>query len=91
MRGAAAPQPPAATCPPTSKLRRATPPAPTLRLTDFDVSIYDPATQRMRSWLRTDGIPAVTLTDPLQAHVDMLRKWTDTDIHNMTAFLATLK
>jgi len=33
----------------------------------------------------------VTLTDPLQAHVDLLRKWTDTDIHNMTAFLATLK
>jgi hypothetical protein len=31
------------------------------------------------------------LTDPLQAHVDMLRTWTDTDIHNLTAFLASLK
>ena len=62
-----------------------------IRLTDFDVTIYDTATQQMRSWLRHDGTPAVTLTDPLQAHVDMLRKWTDTDIHNMTAFLATLK
>jgi hypothetical protein len=64
---------------------------PLVRLTDFDVTIYDPATQQMRSWLRTGGTPAVTLTDPLQAHVDLLRKWTDTDIHNMTAFLATLK
>jgi len=62
-----------------------------IRLTDFDVTIYDTASGQMRSWLRHDGIPAVTLTDPLQAHVDMLRKWTDTDIHNMTAFLATLK
>ena len=64
---------------------------PLIRLTDFDVTIYDAATQQMRSWLRHDGTPAVTLTDPLQAHVDLLRKWTDTDIHNMTAFLATLK
>ena len=64
---------------------------PIIRLTDFDVTIYDPAAQQLRSWLRTDGVPAVTLTDPLQAHVDLLRKWTDTDIHNMTAFLATLK
>jgi len=64
---------------------------PLIRLTDFDVTLYDPATQQMRSWLRTDGVPAVTLTDPLQAHVDLLRKWTDTDMHNMTAFLATLK
>ena len=33
----------------------------------------------------------MTLTDPLQAHVDMLRKWTDNDMHNVTAFLASLK
>jgi cytochrome c oxidase cbb3-type subunit 3 len=64
---------------------------PVVRLTDFDVTIYDPATQQMRSWLRTGGRPAVALTDPLQAHVDLVRKWTDTDIHNMTAFLMTLK
>jgi hypothetical protein len=33
----------------------------------------------------------VVLTDPLQAHVDMWRKWTDEGIHDMTAYLATLK
>jgi len=64
---------------------------PLLRLTDFDVTVYDAATQQPRTWLRSGGSPAVTLTDPLQAHVDLLRRWTDADIHNMTAFLATLK
>jgi hypothetical protein len=33
----------------------------------------------------------VEVHDPLQAHTDMLRKYTDTDIHNVTAYLATLK
>jgi cytochrome c oxidase cbb3-type subunit III len=65
--------------------------APLIRLTDFDVTVYDAATQQPRTWLRTNGVPAVVLTDPLQAHVDLLQKWTDDDIHDMTAFLATLK
>ena len=64
---------------------------PLVRLTDFDVTIYDPAARQMRTWLRSGGSPRVELTDPLQAHVDLLRRWTDADIHNMTAFLATLK
>jgi len=71
-----------------------TPPAATgalVRLTDFDVTIYDPETKQMRSWLRKDDIPKVVLMDPLQAHVDMLRKWTDDDMRNVTAFLAGLK
>jgi cytochrome c oxidase cbb3-type subunit III len=62
-----------------------------VRLTDFDVTLYDPATQQLRSWLRTDDVPRVTLTDRLQAHVDLLRKWTDRDMHDTTAYLASLK
>jgi cytochrome c oxidase cbb3-type subunit III len=63
-----------------------------VRLTDFDVTIYDARSpSRMRSWLRTGDAPQVTVTDPLQAHVDQLTKWTDTDMHNMTAYLASLK
>lgn len=62
-----------------------------IRLTDFDVSIFDPASQQPRIWLRTEGVPTVTLSDPLQAHVDMLRTWKDSDIHNLTAYLVTLK
>jgi mono/diheme cytochrome c family protein len=62
-----------------------------VRLTDFDVTIYDPETRQARSWLRKDGVPKVVLTDPLQAHLDLWRKWTDPDMQNMTAYLASLK
>ena len=62
-----------------------------VRLTDFDVTIYDPETKQMRTWLRTNDLPKVVLMDPLQAHVDLLRKWTDDDMRNVTAFLAGLK
>jgi mono/diheme cytochrome c family protein len=62
-----------------------------VRLTDFDVTLYDPAAQQMRSWLRSDDAPNVVLTDPLQAHMDLLRKWTDRDMHNVTAYLVSLK
>ena len=62
-----------------------------VRLTDFDVTLYDPETREMRSWLRKDDVPKVVLMDPLQAHVDRLRKWTDRDMHDVTAFLAGLK
>jgi hypothetical protein len=64
---------------------------PLIRLTDFDVSLYDAERQQPRSWLRSAGSPAVTLLDPLQSHVDMMRRWTDVDLHNVTAFLAGLK
>jgi cytochrome c oxidase cbb3-type subunit III len=62
-----------------------------VRLTDFDVTLVDEKTGQMRSWLRNDGTPKVVVTDPLQAHMDMLMKWTDADMHNVTAYLATLK
>ena len=62
-----------------------------VRLTDFDVTLYDTAAGRMRSCLRNGDVPKVVVTDPLQAHVDHLTKWTDTDMHNMTAYLASLK
>lgn len=62
-----------------------------VRLTDFDVVLYDASTGQMRSWLRNGDVPRIVVTDPLQAHMDMLAKWTDTDMHNMTAYLASLK
>jgi cytochrome c oxidase cbb3-type subunit III len=62
-----------------------------VRLTDFDVALYDPATEQVRSFLRRDGQPAVTLTDPLQGHVDLLRRWNDKDMHDVTAYLVSLK
>jgi mono/diheme cytochrome c family protein len=35
--------------------------------------------------------PSVQVKDPLQPHKDLLRVYTDADIHNVTAFLVTLK
>jgi cytochrome c oxidase cbb3-type subunit 3 len=40
---------------------------------------------------RADGEPRVELTDRLQAHLDLLAKYSDNDIHNLTAYLVTLK
>ena len=37
------------------------------------------------------GEPKVKLVDKLQAHLDLLRTYQDNDIHNVTAYLATLK
>ena len=62
-----------------------------VRVTDFDVTLYDPVTEQVRSWFRSGDVPKVTLTDPLQAHVDMWTRWTDADMHNMTAYLVGLK
>jgi cytochrome c oxidase cbb3-type subunit III len=61
-----------------------------LRITDFDVILRD-ADGVFRSFTRDGDTPKVEVKDPLQAHVDMLAKWKDSDIHNMTAYLVTLK
>jgi len=62
-----------------------------VRVTDFDVTLYDPKTEQTRSWTRNGDVPKVSVTDPLQAHVDLWTKWTDADMHNVTAYLASLK
>ena len=40
---------------------------------------------------RSGGEPKVALQDRLQHHLDLLDKYQDDDIHNLTAYLATLK
>jgi mono/diheme cytochrome c family protein len=62
-----------------------------VRVTDFEVSIYDSKTSRIRTWIRSGDTPKVVVTDPLQAHVDQLAKWTDETMHDMTAYLTRLK
>jgi cytochrome c oxidase cbb3-type subunit III len=61
-----------------------------VRLTDFDVTIRDDG-GRPLSWLRSGNTPKVQVTDPLQGHIDLLPKYTDADIHDLAAYLATLK
>jgi cytochrome c oxidase cbb3-type subunit III len=44
-----------------------------------------------RSFARNGAIPKVVVHNPLRWHIDMLPKWDDTDIHNLTSYLVTLK
>jgi mono/diheme cytochrome c family protein len=59
------------------------------RVDDFAVSIKAADGSR-RSFRVANGVQ-VSITDPLQPHRDLLRKYRDADIHNVTAYLSTLK
>jgi mono/diheme cytochrome c family protein len=60
------------------------------RLDDFTVALT--TADGARRSFRTDGAtPKVEIHDPLQPHRDLLRVYSDPDIHNVTAFLVTLK
>ena len=58
------------------------------RIDDFNVSILD-ANGNYHSWPR-DRVK-VEIADPLAAHRRLLEQYTDADIHNVTAYLVTLK
>ena len=60
------------------------------RIDDFTVSITD-SDGNYRSFARNGDVPKVVLKDPAQTHFDMLEKYTDADMHNLTAYLVTLK
>ena len=60
------------------------------RVDDFNVSLHD-ASGEYRSFTREGSSPKVEIHDPLRAHSDLLAKYTDADIHNVTAYLVTLK
>jgi cytochrome c oxidase cbb3-type subunit 3 len=45
----------------------------------------------IRSFSRNGAVPKVVVGDPLKAHKDMLSVYTDKDVHDVTAFLVTLK
>jgi len=58
------------------------------RLDDFDISLVD-ATGDYRSFAR-DAVK-LTLKDPLEGHRELLAKYSDADMHNILAYLVTLK
>jgi cytochrome c oxidase cbb3-type subunit III len=60
------------------------------RLDDFSVALRTDAGVR-RSWAIVDGKPRVEVIDPLRAHRELLPTYSDADIHNVTAYLVTLK
>jgi cytochrome c oxidase cbb3-type subunit 3 len=59
-----------------------------VKLDDFDVAIRDPNGD-YRYWPRPQV--RVNVVDNLQGHRSLLPKYTDADIHNVTAYLETLK
>jgi cytochrome c oxidase cbb3-type subunit 3 len=60
------------------------------RLDDFIV-VLTPADGVQRSFRRVGDVPKVELHDPLEGHKKLLPVYTDKDIHDVTAYLVTLK
>jgi cytochrome c oxidase cbb3-type subunit 3 len=61
------------------------------RLDDFNVTFHDAAGDLHSINRASETNPRIDVKDPLKIHTDMLRQYTDDDIHNVTAFLETLK
>jgi cytochrome c oxidase cbb3-type subunit 3 len=59
-------------------------------LDDFNVALVD-SSGEYHSFARAGDTPRVETRDPLQTHLDLLRHYTDADMHNLTAYLVTLK
>jgi mono/diheme cytochrome c family protein len=60
-----------------------------IRMDDFNVSLRD-GSGEYRSWKRTAGMKVVK-NDPLAAHVSLLDRYTDKNIHDLVTYLETLK
>lgn len=61
-----------------------------LRLTLFDVTLRDAQGAR-RTFARDGDTPKVEVRDPLEGHFELMRKITDKQMHDLTAYLVTLK
>jgi mono/diheme cytochrome c family protein len=60
------------------------------KIDDFFVALTE-ADDTHVSFRRDGDEPKVVVTNPLQPHLDMLTKLTDDEIHNLTAYLVTVK
>jgi mono/diheme cytochrome c family protein len=61
-----------------------------MAIDDFSLTLIDAKGER-RSFSRDGDTPSVELKDPLRKHIDLISKYTDSDIHNLTAYLVTLR
>jgi len=60
------------------------------RIDDFIVTLTQ-ADGTPRTFRRDGDHPKVEIHDPLAAHRDLLKVYTDSDIHNLTSYLVTVK
>jgi cytochrome c oxidase cbb3-type subunit III len=61
-----------------------------VRIDDFLVTV-GLADGTLRTFRRDGEVPKVEVHDPMQAHRDLLAAYTDKDMHDVTAYLVTLK
>jgi mono/diheme cytochrome c family protein len=59
-------------------------------ISDFHVTLVDASGNR-RTIERDNEVPRVEVNDPAAAHLELLGKYTDQDMWNLTAYLVTLK
>jgi hypothetical protein len=60
-----------------------------IHIDDFDVSLRDDKGE-YHSWKRTAALKVVT-NDPLKAHIELLDTITDKTMHDIVAYLESLK
>lgn len=61
-----------------------------IRYDDFFVAVRQ-ADGKHRSFTRRNGVPKVAVQDPADAHIQLLPNYADKNIHDVTAYLVTLK
>ena len=61
-----------------------------VRIDDFMVTLTD-ADGTPRTFRRDGDVPKVEVHDPMKPHRDLLPVYTDKDIHDVTAYLVTVK
>lgn len=61
-----------------------------VRIDDFEVTLTQ-ADGKQRVFMRDHDNPKVEIHDPMQPHRDLLTQYTDKDIHDVTAYLVTIK
>ena len=59
-------------------------------ISEFAITLIETSGTR-RTFKREGDVPKVVVSDPLQAHFDMLRTFRDKDMQDLTAYLWTLK
>jgi cytochrome c oxidase cbb3-type subunit 3 len=61
-----------------------------IRIDDFLVAVAF-ADGTVHSFRREGDVPRVEVHDPMNAHRDLLSVYTDQEMHDVTAYLVTLK
>lgn len=61
------------------------------KIDDFSITLVGPDDKSTTIDRESDAVPKIVLHDPMDGHLALLKQYTDSDIHNLTAYLLTLK